>query len=136
MAATNPTSDPFVDLSLATWEGLNSSVRELTWIRDGGDPTATFAERDEANLKAVEYDRDRIRVMQQLVAYLAKKLSVTPPTPADLARSRALSAQLAQMVDVNVKVTVVVKATTELLDIYGKSASLPTTVPADTAEIA
>jgi hypothetical protein len=120
-ATPPPPPDPFVVLSLEAWEGLNEAVRECDWIADGGDPTATEADRNEANLKQAEYDRAQIRVMQRLTSYLAKKLSVVPPSATDVAQAKALVASLAAMRDQNVKVSAVVAATTQLLAIYAKT---------------
>jgi len=114
--------DPFVEISLSTWNGLNDAVRECDWIADGGDPTATSAERNTANVKQAEYDREQTRVMQRLTAYLAKQLSVHPPSSADLAQSKQMATQLAQMRDVNVKVSAVISAATALLNAYGNAA--------------
>ena len=118
-AAASP--DPFVQLSLTTWEGLNAAVREASWIADGGDPTVSFADRDMAALKRAEYDRERIRIMQRLMAYLAKQLSVSPPSATDLDRAKVIATRLAEMREVNVTFVAIMTAATELLALYGKS---------------
>jgi hypothetical protein len=105
-------------MSLTAWEGLNAAVRELAWIADGGDPAASFADRDMAVLRRTEYDRERTRIMQRLMAYLGKQLSVSPPSDADLERAKHIATRLAQMRDLNVTVTAVIGAATELLNLY------------------
>ena len=116
----NP-ADPFVELSTATWMGLNDAVRESGWIADGGDPSAPQSDRDMANLKQGEYDREQVRVMQRLLAYLAKRLSIHPPSDQDVAKAKELAGTLANMRDVNVRVTAILNAASELLEIYSRT---------------
>ena len=121
MADDSSQADPFVVVSVQTGTGLSDAIREAGWIADGGDRTASQADQDLANLKRDEYGRERIRVQQRLLAFLAKQLSIHPPTAADLQQSKAMAEQLASMVDVNVKVAAIVNAATELLNIYNKT---------------
>lgn len=121
MTMVNTLTDSFVDLSKDTWSGLNTAYRELGWIADGGDPSATSAERDMANLKRTEYGRERVRVMERMMDYLDKKLSIHPPSASDVENARNIAAHLAQMADVNVKASAIVQAATKLLDIYNRA---------------
>ena len=114
-------ADPFVELSTATWMGLNDAVRESGWIADGGDPSAPQSDRDMANLKQTEYDREQVRVMQRLLAYLAKRLTIQPPSDQDVAKAKDVAATLANMRDVNVKVAAILNAANGLLEIYNRT---------------
>ena len=95
MADNSTQPDPFVDLSLQTSAGLSNAIRELGWIADGGDPSASLDDRDLARLQKIEYERERIRVAQRLTAYLAKQLSVNPPSAQDLQQAKDIAAHLA-----------------------------------------
>lgn len=113
--------DPFVELSKETSKGLDHAIRELGWIADGGDPSSTEEDEDLANVKRVEYDRDRGRVHRRLLAYLSKELSLQTPSDDDIETAKSLAARLAKMRDMNVRATTVVKAATDLLNIYNRA---------------
>jgi len=123
MADPAEVADPFVQLSLDTWRGLNDAVRELDWIADGGDSSATFDDRDEAALARIKYERESVRVMQRLTAFLAKQLTVKTPTSADLVKAKEIATELGKFIDRNVQAKTVIKAATNLLKIYGNTKS-------------
>lgn len=114
-------ADSFVILSTNAYDGLTESIRELGWIADGGDKSASSDEMNEASEKKIQYERDRDRVAKRLIAYLAKKLSINPPTDDEVNQSAKIAAQLAQFHAVNVKAKAVIEATTKLLEIYAKT---------------
>ncbi|WP_413936388.1 hypothetical protein [Nitrospira sp. BLG_1] len=119
--STAPKPDPFVELSVEAASGLSNAIRELNWIADGGDPSAKPEDEDLANVKRVEYDRERNRINGRLLAFLRKELSVQPPSDDDIEAAKSITARLAKMRDVNVRATTVVKAATDLLDIYNRA---------------
>lgn len=116
-----PPTDPFLDLCNATWAGLRDAARECGWIADGGDATATESDRDLASAKGDEYRQEAADVAERNLAYVAKKLSISPPSAVDVAAAQALAANLAAMISVNVKVSAVISAASGLLDLYNKS---------------
>jgi hypothetical protein len=113
--------DPFVELSLETWRGLSAAVRELGWIADGGEPSASMGDRDLAALKRIQFDRERVRIMERLTAYYDKKTSVKPPSTTDLEQAKKIATRLAEFAAVSVKAKAVVDAGTALLNIYAKA---------------
>ena len=116
-----PAADAFIEVSVATIEGLGHAIRECNWIAQGGDPTSTQSDRDLANLRRAEYENDRVRANQRVLAYLGGKLSIFPPTSGDVTEARQLAGRLAQMVGVNVQVGAVIQTATNLLNLYRKT---------------
>lgn len=119
--ATTPQQDSFVSVSLSAWLGLTDAVRELGWIADGGDPSASFADRDLANLKRLEY-KDKIDIIEsRLTAYMAKKLTVDPPSSAQADQASRIASDLAQWRTVNVTTNAIIAAATDLLNLYNNA---------------
>jgi hypothetical protein len=120
MAEEVEETDPFIDMCGYTRSGLQSAVLECGWIAEGGG-TASIADRAMAAVRKTEYQRAKTRVGDHLLAYLADDLNVTPPTKTDLDRAERLATRLAEMESTNVKVTTIVGAATDLLNLFAKS---------------
>jgi hypothetical protein len=114
--------DTFEAVCLSVWEGLNNAVRELGWIADGiGDASTTFSDRSLANVKRLELQEQINDVQRKYTAYKAKKLSIKPPSMKQMTEAARISAELASWSKVNVTVTAVLTAATDLLNIYNDS---------------
>mgnify|MGYP003387372545 CR=1 FL=1 len=114
-------ADPFLELSSIARQVLNDARRELSYIMNGGDPHSTSSDIQMAAVKYAEFSRELYILEQDIYDYLAKKLNIQPPTPADIALCKQIAATVALWTSNNVKAITVINTTTDLLEIYNKS---------------